>query len=78
MIASMEPHPHERGNNLDLPSAIARRSSLQWSHTLTSVETLNLLSELGGNARGFNGATPSRAWKLRGLKSNRHIYLPLP
>ena len=37
--ASMEPRPHERGNQPTLPLT-ASQPTLQWSHVLTNVETL--------------------------------------
>src|SRR5205085_11470687 len=60
--ASMEPRPHERGNDAQARGADVLRQALQWSHVLTNVETRTKVSK-SPFASSFNGATSSRTWK---------------
>src|SRR5205085_2293858 len=61
-VASMEPRPHERGNDAQARGADVLRQALQWSHVLTNGETRTKVSK-SPFASSFNGATSSRTWK---------------
>ena len=58
----MEPRPHERGK-LRSRLVPADKSTLQWSHVLTNVESALSKDTFDKFIISFNGATSSRTWK---------------
>ena len=61
--ASMGPRSFKRGNCGRWRKIFRRRSSLQWGHVLSNVETTCRPGIFCGPVRRFNGATFFQTWK---------------